>query len=286
MNDTPGLKIWSTLGLSAIRHRHPGAWRVWEIARHIDQAGSGKVKRTELNQYLNGLGVEPRTRRRWIADALTTGLFEPGRVNIYITGLYRVAQILYVTKIGKPAKINVQALVHKGWRAVVFEAFCATLTGPMSQRTKQELIRITPRTQRNYISKGLGYSRKNYAIRSESADHAQGLRDVRGLAVFVNRKGELIQRSPDLRIVPSSVAVPAPRGRARKVQKQLNALCYLARGNVHDCFKLFCESEKSTRQALREIERSDFTDRPREVFQFIQAGDTWNIWKVVNVPAI
>jgi hypothetical protein len=286
MSNALDLKIWPVLGLSAIRHRHPGAWRAWEIARHIDQNGSGKVNRFILTDCLKNLGVNSKTRRRWLDDALAVGLLLSGKGNMLSpVGAARAAELLYVTHIGEPARINSKVLVKACWRSHVFEAFCATLTGPMSQRTKMKLTRITPRTQRNYLKKGLGRSLQNYAKRPENADHLHGLREVRGLAVFINYKGELIQRGPDFRIVPPTVALPAPKGRARKIQKQLNALCFQARGNVQDCFKLFYEEEKDARAAVRTIGRSESDDRPREVFHHIKSGDDWNLWRIVNVAA-
>jgi len=288
----PPVKIWPLLGLSAIKHRHGGAWRAWTLARALDGVGSGKVLSNELNSLMRGVGVESKTRRRWMADALKIGLLIPGKSGaLFVVGLARAAALLNSPAIGLPAMVDGGALVRKGWRALTFEAYNSTLRGPMSQNRKHRLTRISPRTQRNYIRAGLATSRRNFAIRNEPANHASGIREVRGLAVFSPRTGahagKLIQRLPDWRIVPQTTAIAAPVGRSRKAQRKLleSTSCTLGRGNVFEQPKLFYGNEQAARRAVKAIERSEADDRPGEVFELMQAHAGSNLWRVNYVQS-
>jgi len=277
-------KVWPMLGLSAIKHRRHGAWRAWETARHLDQAGSGRVDPDKLLRYFKEQGLEPRTRRRWVADALRLGLLRKTTGGLYYVNLAIAAINLECFELGIPANIHIENIFHKGWRSLIFDAYNATLPGPMSQRRKHALTRITPRTQRNYQRCSPGISRTNFARREEPADHVHGLRHERGLAVFTDGKNRIIQRLPDIRVIPPTVATRAPMGRTRQAQKIINASRFLGRRSAEPIFKLFHESDKGARQAVRRIGRSEAPKKPLEIFKLNWAGTTSNRWEVVSVP--
>lgn len=290
--DTPGhpetVKVWAMVGLHAIGGNHGGGWRFWALAHTLDTQGSGWVWRSDLWGWLSHLGVGDRQRRRWLRDAINTGLVREAGDRYYLTGLSRAAVILGCQQVGRPAEVSAAGLVGKGWRAVVWGAYIATLNGrPMSQETKHRLTGVDPRTQRNYQAAIPGEARRNYAKTNTPGDHVDGIRDNGRGAAFVGRDGKLVYRLPDIRIVPSGLARLTPKGRSRKAQKQVNAC--LPRGGHSDRFlRLFHDTANGVKATLRQISRADLPpwETPGELFELSHAGRSVNLWQPVAVGGI
>lgn len=294
-------KIWPFMGFAAIRGNHGGAWRAWVLAKALDTRGSGQLKRAALVAYLRFLGLDPRSVRRWIREAIQLGLFTEKYEVLSMVGLVKAAQLLGVSEIGNPVIISAKALTRKGWRGHVWAAYLAMNPYPISQATKELITGVNPRTQRNWQQDpNLGSARSNWVKRTEHIDYLPDLVIYHGRACFVTRKGEMIQRLPDSRNVPMFVAMPAPKGRTSKAQERLELASYnpeCAEGGkdfrpIPDCTRgsglvarLFYEKQEGIKEGARNIRRSEAWDweKPKELFQFRKYGRESNLWTMIPV---
>lgn len=263
------LKIWPIVGLSAIGVDAGGAWRIWVLARHIDQDGDGRVCIDRLFDYCKTLQIDERNRRRWITQAVELGLFQRSKHYFYLAGLARGALILGCQTIGKPVFVSPSAMVRRGWRGHVWAAFLATLNAPMSQLVKEQVTGVSDRVQRNYqkaVAPGIRV--KNYCERGKAVDgRADGLRSSFGWDVFTTH-GKVIQRLPDRWQVLPSLAKRGVKGRSRKAQKIINTSCLEARRKDGDILRLFHEQHGKAAAAIKRWSHSD-GDRPTEIFEGI-----------------
>jgi len=281
------IKIWAAVGLAAIRANLSGAWRAWQICKHLDQGGGGKVTRADLWTYLDDLGIGERKRRRWIGQAKKAGLlrFDPVLSDYYMVGQAQAAIRLGCKHVGRSAAVRVGEFVKAGWRANVWSAYLTTLNGRLvSQEKKAELTGVPIRTQNYYQMQLSGSARRNYAQTELTSDHITGLRDHGRSSAFVGKDNRVYYRLPDMRTVPDHIARTLPKGRSKKIQKQVNLSCYEAReqGGV---FRLFHEKAKGVKSALNKIRRSDHPpwELPDEVFLLTFPGKNSNIWQPAQV---
>lgn len=290
------IKLWPMVALWAIKANRGGAFRVWLLAKALDQAGSGWISRAQLWGFIGELGIGERKRRRWITDSLSVGLIAEskrrGGEEVYIlSSLAAAAEKLECKTIGRPALLTVNRLISEGWRSYVWSAYLATLKGrPMSQACKESVTGIEKRTQRNYqngyrrkgkngevveILPPFGEARRNYAKTSLTADHLAGVKEHGRQSAFVTRgrawkhripdiheadyffRHFVMFRLPDIRTVPIFVSQPSPKGRSRKAQKQLNHSFSLERVKAGAIVRLFHESLEGVEGALRKLARAD-----------------------------
>jgi hypothetical protein len=271
------IKIWPQLAIAAWQINAGGAYKVWRLAHNFDRAGSGKITRPEFYKYLNKLGVPARTRRRWIngeGGAVELGLLSEAidnnssEVVYYLAGLARGAAALDCQAIGAPVIMGLPAFVDRGWRSMVWAAYHATVSGPASQKTKENLTGVSPRTQRNYLKNAPIEKKKNYAKRDLKADPAYlaGLKENTGQVVFITDHGDGRQRLPDCIAVPETVAKKAPKGRTRKAQKRLTTLSMVVRGKSEKFVRLFHENAKGLLTAEKRTAAIPGGLEPTELF--------------------
>lgn len=228
------------------------------------------------------LGIDTRSRRRWLEQAVEIGLIHEHKEYYYITGLARAALILGCNYLGNAATVEVEALVRKGWRAYLWSAYLVTLNNRLvSQEKKAELTGVRTRTQRNYQASVPGTARQNYVDRGQAiAGKSKYMNEECGIHTFENRR-RVVQRLPDIRTVPLDVSKQAKRGRSRKAQKKVNSSLLNERGSRP--IKLFCETRHSLKRALKAVEKMYVADRPDEIFEHVRAGPRANSWRVVCV---
>lgn len=288
------IKIWSMVILSADKGNNAGAARIWFVARALDPDGSGKVRRDRLYEYLDHLGVNPRTRRRWVAAALDLGLFRENKYKdgglVYLmASLGRGASILGCRQMGRPAKVTGFHLVDKGWKAHVWSGFLVTLhERPISQEKRAEITGVDPRTQRNYQSEIPGHAIQNYSRISVKSEDIQGVNECTDKHVFEDENGQVIQRLPDIRIVPLFVARSSPKGRSRKAQRTLNDSLSIGRQVQSASVRLFCETPKELKAILRRLRNEDQIppwEYPGELFELQKAGLRGNSWATIPLEA-
>jgi len=150
------IKIYPLIGLAAKRNRAGGSFRLWVVARHLDQPeGSGKVRIKDLKEYLEIMGVNPRTYRRWIHNAVAIGIFEQdlsGRFYRYKSPA-RTAIILGAKTIVTPVVIQDPVrLFEAGWIGVVWAGFLESLNRdrPVSRAVLEKMSGVPETTQRYY----------------------------------------------------------------------------------------------------------------------------------------
>ena len=276
------IKLWPLVGLAAIQKNKSASWRIWVLAHHLDQQGSGKITRSELWNYLDKLNVGDRKRRRWLSQALKTGLMRQVGDDFYLASLGRAAYILKARHVGKPATIeNIEALVKPGWKAFVWSAYLATQEGKLiSQEKKTELTGITTRTQREWQAQVPGEARQNYTKRGRLTPEQHLQLRYYGRHTITNDRGLITQRLPDIRIVPLDISRMAKKGRSRKAQKQTNFL-YNVVQEPHNIARLFNENANGVKASLRMIRKQE--PKPFEVFELAAVGEQANQWRAITV---
>jgi hypothetical protein len=289
-------KIWPELGLAAIRTKRSGAFRILMLARAIDPQGSGVVGKKTLRAYLAFLGVDPRQRRRWQAQALELGILEERKKVYILAGLARAAIILGCETIGKPALVNAAELVRKGWRGrCVWSAWHTSLKPrPLSQQKKYEMTGIEPRTQRNYLrSAGRLKIRKNISRTNHKPGDLVGLHEFTPYNFFATtptrrQPPRIFQRLPDQVVIPGYIAEQVKPGRSKKAQKQVNATLYLEERGSGTCLRLFCENAKQTKTAHNKLRKSDLSpwEAPSETFELVYAGRRVNYWAPIPIAGM
>jgi hypothetical protein len=269
------------MGFDAVHTKHGGAWRLWVLCKKLDENGCSSVDIHDLKRAVDELGINPRCFRLWMADALALGLFVEGAGRYWLTSAGKAARLLGCPDIGLPAAVSLKMLFRKGWKAVLWAGYLATLGGrPVSQRTKQTVTRVQVRTQRRY-QKVIEVKRiKNVAEVDAPRDAFGGLVEFDARVIY--KSGDkLMQRLPDSLLVGSETARSLPKGRTRKIQKQLSS-CSLGRGKPN-CFRLFYGSDKSANGAARRLAKSDDYDKPLEVFTHIKHEIGVNTWQSVRI---
>ena len=231
---------WPRLGLAAIRKGHAkgGAWRLWAFARAIDPQGSGTVTRDDLQAFTDHLGVAPSTFRRWLADALRSGLMTQkrrwnGAYILTLAGAARTARTLGLTRGAeldrRRVEIPASLLTAEGWKAWTWAAFIALFDGqPASREKMRELTSVPERTQREW-EKAAGIEPLACYAHDENRDktHLDGVREYDHPNVFTwydRAAGKFViaWRLPDIRKAPASFKC-GHKGRTRKIRKDLNA---------------------------------------------------------------
>ena len=292
----PGeVKTWPMLAFAAKKSKHTGGYRIWTLARALDPDGAGKVKRSELMDYLDHLGIYPRKRRRWIGDATTCGLIHEAGEYYYYSSLPKAAYFLGGERIGYAASIKAANLVQRNWSAKVWRGHLATLHGrPMSQEKKAEITGVSPKVQRNWqngrswetksgktTNKPIGgiERRKNYAKTYIKPAQVQGVRDEFGWNVFIGKSG-IRQRLPDLYVISPKVSKTYGVSRSKKSQKYLNSLCCLAQRSESD-FRLFHEAEEHIVKTQKRATKLGLADR--DLFLLEAVRDDRNVWKTIPI---
>ena len=117
------IKVWPMIGLAAITNKKAGAYRIYELMRHVDKIGQGWIYGADLRDKCDELGVHVRNRQRWIKQAEDCGLVEKVGKKYYYISLGRAAHILGAGTVGKYAHIHKSKFVKTGWRGHVWSAF-------------------------------------------------------------------------------------------------------------------------------------------------------------------
>lgn len=275
------IKLWPMLGIASSRAKMTGGWRLWVLAHALDKpAGSGRVSKNELRGYLDNLGVNRRTQRRWVAQAVKLAIIRDLGDYYYLASLGKAAVALGCPRVGLPAKIDPVGLVGQGWKAHVWGAYLATLPRQISQKTKEQITGISPRTQRNYQRGIKGRKILNIARLNgpKEAAYAAGLKDVLGKAVYLDDHKRIIQRLPDQWIINGDYAEPAPKGRSRIAQKHVNAFLYDLEQDPALMLRLFFDDPKEAARRRKSHNRIPARYQPDELFIRAYRGTTACRW--------
>ncbi len=226
--------FYSLMGIEAARRGSGsgGAWRLWVLARALDNAGRGIIKRDDLRAFVVGhLGVNRMTWKRWYSDAMRLEIFKESRnaagvwymvfSNAGIIG----AALGCVDGVGRRVTMPAAALVGYGWAARVFAAHEVTYKNkPIARETMQKKINVSRSTQQYREARAGVKKIMNIAKMNRGADHLPGVvdHDRNPGAWFVDKKGILNRRLPNTYQYKN--AVLSQRGRGRKVNRILRGL--------------------------------------------------------------
>ena len=227
------------MGLRAIQSKRSGAWRLWELARALDEQGSGVVYRSKLQSFVVGLGVPGGTFRRLLADAKREGFITQidiwnGEAKLVLTSAEKVAKKLGCSDVGtRRVQMPANLLTDDGWRGSVWAAFISTFNGrPVSRSKMKEITGIPERTQQEYEKQAGIKTKVNYAHDESKVDPDREvladtiLFDHYGAFKWYDRKLKkfvVVWRCPDSRKAPMMYTL-AGRGRSRKVNNTLSSL--------------------------------------------------------------
>ena len=283
------VKIWPVVGLGAIRTNLGGPFRLWSIARHLDNKGSEVVVMHMLKDYCDSLGINQRTYLRWQSDAKDYGIItlrywsKSEQSVISLKKLASAAKIFECQRIGYPVIIPTYLLLNYGWRGWVWAAYLATLgERPISRGKMREITGVPEQTQRDYENQ-IGIQKiENYAVTDLSADHLSGMGEFERSYAFLFRDA----KTPDPVIayqlpntyIPPKVVRTSTKGRSRKAQKQLNAASfYVERDHSVEIVRLYHSSERSAVAAIRKHGRLNGENHTIPVYKkrFEGSSTTW-----------
>jgi len=213
-----------------------GGYRLYLLAKALDEPGEGKIKRDDLHAYADHLGVSLRNWQRWINEAraldlltdVQAGQAKGGDWYFIIASHARAAYVLKCETIGtRKANMPAALLIGEGWRAHVWAAYEKLFRErPVTREKLKELTNVPVSTQR-YRDNQAGVKRvRSYAKSTISADQISGMKEYsQHKGIFVRHDGVLSWHLPNSYIV--SHATIGTRGRARKANKILSMLLSL-----------------------------------------------------------
>lgn len=226
------VNFYPVMAIAAARRssRIGGGYRLYVLAKALDQQGLGNVKRDELREYALSLGVSPRQWQRWITEARTFGLVKDwqrktGEWMLALPNAGAAAFSMNCESIGN-RKVSMRAdlLIGSGWKARIWAAYEATHNGkPISRERMQKIVNVPVSTQR-YRDTQAGVMRQpNFAKLKAKADALPMLREFgQHKALFVREDGHIGSRKPDARF--TDIALRGGKGRTRKANKTLHRL--------------------------------------------------------------
>ena len=297
--------FYTDMGINAARRRSGvgGAFRLYILAKALDNQGLGKIPRAELRAFALHLGLNPRTYQRWSNQAERRGVLsfyqvKSGEWWINLQSPAKLCHALGWDAIGKKMQIDPALLIGKGWKANVWTSVSAGRHGRQISRERlQKAYNVPARTQ-TYRDNQADVSRQaNYAntgIIANSADvNAWQENNTQWKGLFRASNGRLYRRLPDTRATDRVVLIGT--GRSRKALSELRHLqditaCYkrdqaLANG-IEDTeyIRLFNRNSTQLKTSERKLARQE---QPRvvDVFQYIyDSKDSGaGIWDTITI---
>lgn len=178
------IKIDPLVGLRAYQSPKAGrAWAIFMLAKGLafrkDHISIDKLKSVVLE-----LGVEDRSFRRWVYQAVTLGMMKfvtrKSGEKVLVLKNYKAVSKQFGQDKKEVIYVDGRKLFGKNGKAYVFAVWQARFTHSgrilTSQKRQAELTGISEQTQRKYNKKAGVKSTKNFAI---SNVHANGMDDVK-----------------------------------------------------------------------------------------------------------
>ena len=228
---------------------------------------------------------------RWIEQALALGLLQ--REGSADAAVYRIASwqrgaaLAGVSRLMPPVLVEREALLAKGWLAVCWAAFLLRFDGLVSRAALEALSGVHARTQVAYEHAAGVINRANYASYGKVPDDPElatgGLPAAVGLAAKAGhyfKRGELRRRLPNSRDCSNIQTIRLTgRGRIKAINRALEIvagspqLCSQPVANSPSVFeleplRLYCTSEKQTKQARHQHKKWQGDPRERVQFRF------------------
>ena len=283
------VSFYTYMGIDAARARSGvgGAWRLYILAKALDQDGVGRVALADLRGFALHLGLNPRTYQRWINQAERRGVLsyfqkESGEWWVNLQSPAKLCHAMGWDAIGKKMQIDPALLIVPGWKANIWASVSAGMNGRQISRERlQKVYNVAARTQTHRDNQADVNRQANYAdtgIIANAADvkaWEQNRPEWKGL--FRASNGRLYRRLPDTRATNKVILIGT--GRGRKALSELRHLqditaCYkrdqaLANGiEDSEYIRLFNRNPKQLKTSKRKLERQE-NPRVVDVFQHV-----------------
>ncbi len=299
------VSFYTYMGIDAARARSGvgGAWRLYILAKALDQDGVGRVALADLRGFALHLGLNPRTYQRWINQAERRGVLsyfqkESGEWWVNLQSPAKLCHAMGWDAIGKKMQINPALLIGKGWKANVWTSVSAGRHGRQISRERlQKAYNVPARTQTYRDNQADVNRQANYAntgIIANSADvNAWQENNPQWKGLFRASNGRLYRRLPDTRATDRVIFIGT--GRSEKALKELRHLQDITArykgdwaldNGIEDTefIRLFNRNSKQLKTTERKLKRQD---KPRvvDVFQYIyDSKDSGaGIWDTITI---
>jgi len=297
--------FYSYMGVDAARRLSGvgGAWRLYILAKELDQDGVGRVTLADLRGFALHLGLNPRTYQRWINQAERRGVLsyfqkESGEWWVNLQSPAKLCHVLGWDAIGKKMQVDPALLIGPGWKANIWASVSAGMDGRQISRERlQKVYNVPARTQTHRDNQADVNRQSNYAdtgIEVSAGDvKAWQQNNPQWKGLFRASNGHLYRRLPDTRATNKVILIGT--GRGRKALSELRHLqditaCYkrdqaLANGiEDSEYIRLFNRNPKQLKTSKRKLERQK---KPRVVDVFQHVYDNKDsgagIWDTINL---
>lgn len=199
--------FYAELGIEAARRRSlvGGGWRLWQLGKALDRAGTGRVKRDDLRAFVLSLGVNPRSFDRWIINARNNDFISDvqsatGEWIVILHNAGIVGAAMDSDKLSRRVSIPAAALIGKGWKARIFAAYETIYNGqPITRGRMQIICNVSRSTQKYREAQANVKVIRNIAQLEESADKLPMIREYarNPFAFYLDGRGGIIQRLPN-----------------------------------------------------------------------------------------
>jgi hypothetical protein len=231
--------------------------RVWLLLQYLDEKGSGRLTVEAARQQLTGPDSELRICNwRNLRGLLQRGegIFwqRDGAGCIWLRGAGKVAVTLAAGRLqGRPVELPLTALLGGvgGLRAHFYASFHSSRKNstPISRTTLAKLTHVPARTQRTYERRTGVTNRPNVAVgEAYTTQKMQERAWQHGRAVFVWIDYRGRQGPPNYAYIawrlPNSYTgchAQRPKGRQRKINRQIDLVKTVAQGNGRPVRRLF-----------------------------------------------
>lgn len=248
------IKLYPDLALGMMRQEQAAAGRIWLLLRHLDRDGRGWFHIDNVKPTLTGKGSAMRVCGwRQLRNLLREGqgvFWQRDKTRIWLRSVARVATSLEVPKLtNRPVALPLKVLLS-GMGAVKAHFYASFHSGrkpdqPISRDTLTEITDIPAATQRLYEKRAGIRKQHNIAIGEKySTKNVQNRAWLHGNAVFdfIDHHG---RQGPEkghyvawhLPNTYEGCHQPAPRGRMRKINRQIDLVNRRAQGT--DLSRLF-----------------------------------------------
>lgn len=259
------VKLYPDLALAMLRHNLANAGRVWLLLHQLDQAGSGwltlSFAQTSLTEKASDWHICGIRQLRNILKQGEHIFWYRDQQRIWLRSVAKVAASLDLTRLKQRPVFLPQKLLC-GSMGTVKAHFYASFhssrreTDPISREKLEQITGIPQRTQRAYEQIAGIEARRHVAvggIATPERVQERAWRQGQALFLFTDFLGK--QGSKGRQYVawhlPNSYTGchrPAPKGRMRKTNRQIDLVIQRARGNSYE--RLFYENGARAVQAF------------------------------------
>jgi hypothetical protein len=289
------LKVYPGILLAMLDRGLEAAGRIWLLLQYLDEQGSGRITIEAARQQLTG----PDSALRVCSWRNLRGLLQRGENifwqrdeygRIWLRGAGKVAASLATGRLqGRPVELPLAALLGGvgGVRAHFYASFHSgrPSSNPISRATLAKLTHGPGRTQRSY-ERTAGVRRRPNVVIGEPAtrESMQERAWQHGRATFTYCDHQGQQGQPGLAYIawrlPNSYAgchTQRPKGRQKKINRQIDLVTSGAQGNGRPVCRLFYASGAAAAKAYNRTAGQDAYWRP------VQPATSFRRWHVLNV---